>query len=281
MNNDNYLLDAVDRLTLNHITKVLQTKTVGDMEIACISDVDHEPLLRMLRDAVATGNDGKNGASSGASFLPINPAAVEMWDAIVKQINAWHRELPAPREHKYIWDRLREVYVDFENRRRAGKVTESAEADMLKLVEGWARNIESMFDPPITLELTEQHWEPVMLPKIRVRVVDGERVKQPVLGADGEPLMLPKLDRDNRPVSKLIKTEAAACPVCGERYAFDPKTGDQITALILEYRNIGTDTLDKATGLCRSCAMVWHGRTALRELSFDLDTKEDTEDLTA
>lgn len=221
MKDDNFLLDSIDRLTLNHITKVLQTKQVGDLEIACISDVDHAPLLRMLRDAVATGNDGKNGATSGSSFLPINPAAVEMWDAIVKQINTWHRALPAPREHKYIWERLREWYVDYENRRRAGKITESMEADTLKLVEGWARNISAMFDPPVTLEIT------------------------------------------------------SPCPICGERWAFDPRTGDQIGALIIEYRNVGAETLDKATGLCRSCANVWHGRSALRELRFDIETHEE------
>ena len=277
----NYLLDAVDRLTLNHVTKVLQTKTVGELEIACISDVDHEPLLRMLRDAVAGGTGAHNTSGIGSERIPLNSGALELWDEMVKRINTWYRTVPNHREETHIWDRLRQWYVDFENRRRAGKITDTEEHDALQTVEGWARSIENMFDPPIVLELTKEHWEPVMIPKTRVRIINGERIKEPIYDHQNEPVMTRKLDALKRPVSRLIKTEPAECPLCGQKYAYDPKTGDQITALIIEYRNIGAETLDKATGMCRSCATVWHGRSALRELRFDIELRERVEQVTA
>jgi len=263
---NNYLLDAVDKLTLNHITKVAQTNEAG---ISCISEVDHPPLLLQLRDAVAGGTGSHTPSSAGNERIPVNPGALEMFDAIAKRINAWYITVPNAREDRYIHERLRDWYVDYTNQLRAGKISDADEYTTVKLIEGWARNIEGLFDPPITLELTEEHWEPVLIPKTRVRVIDGEKVQEPVLDINNNPVMKQKISR-GKPLQRLVKTEPAACPLCSERFAFDPKTGDKITALILEYRNLGIDTLDRATGLCRSCEMVWRGRTALRELRFDL-----------
>jgi hypothetical protein len=241
MSDNNWLLDAIDKLTLNHFTKVLQERN----GISCISDVDHEPLLRQLRDAVGSSTGSKGAASDGSARIPFNPTALALFDDIADRINAWYRELPAAVEERYIWDRLRDWYTDFENRRRAGKVTDTTEHVTLKLVEGWVRSIEAMFDPPTTLELTEQILHPT------------------------------KTDTDGKPA--VIGHRPAGCPMCGERYAHDPRTGDQITAIIIEYRNIGAETLDKATGLCRFCTTVWRGRTGLRELRWAVDHPEEKE----
>lgn len=282
----NYLLDAVDRLTLNHVTKVMQTKTVEDrdaeghvtasIDIACISEVDHDPLLVQLRDAVAGGIGSHAGSSPARERMPIDPSALALFDEIVAQVNAWYSNLPGAVEERYLHDRLRDWYIDYENRRRAGKVAEDAEVDTLKLVEGWARRIEGMFDPPITLELTQETRVPVMVPKTRRRVdpETGESWREPVVDADGNPVMLPKL-KGGVPVTRVTKVQPAPCPICGERYALNPKTGDQMTAIIIEYRNIGAETLDKATGLCRFCDTVWRGRNGLRELRWLVDHPED------
>ena len=215
---DNYLLDAVDKLTLNHITKVAQSNEAG---ISCISEVDHEPLLLQLREAIAGGIGSKGASGSdGSTRIPFDPGAQALFDSIARQINAWYQTLPGAVEERYIHDRLRDWYIDYSNRLRAGKVSEATERDTLRVVEGWVRRIEAMFDPPTTLELT------------------------------------------------------TGCPVCEQRWAYDPKTGDKIAAIIIEYRNIGVETFDKATGLCRSCEAVWRGGSALRALRYDIDARE-------
>ena len=268
MSENNYLLDAIDKLTRNHITRVVQTNAQG---ITCTSAVDHDPLLLQLRDAVVGGIGSKGSGSDGSARIPFDAGALHLFDGIAKNVNAWYLDLPGAVEERYLWDRLRDWYIDFENRRCAGKISDTLEHDTVRLIEGWSRSIEAMFDPPITLELTYEHRVPIMVPKYRRRVIDGEVVNEPILDENGNPMTYQKRDKNGERMTRLIKTEPAQCPICGERYAHDPKTGDQITAIILEYRNIGTETLDKATGLCRFCTTVWRGRTGLRELRWAID----------
>jgi len=210
----NYLLDAVDRLTQRHITRVVQSNPQG---ITCTSEVDHDPLLIQLRAAVAGGIGSHAGSSSARERIPFDANALRLFDEIADQVNLWYRALAGHVEERTLQDRMRDWYIDFENRRRAGKVSDVVEHDTLKLVEGWARQIEEMFDPPTKIELV------------------------------------------------------GSCPMCGERYAHDPKSGDRITAIVIEYRNLGVETLDKATGLCRFCLAVWRGPIGLRELRWAVD----------
>lgn len=213
MSEDNYLLDAITLLTQKHRTKVHQEKN----GISCVSVVDHKPLLQMLRDAVVGGIGSHAGSSSARERIPFDAGALALFDSINGQVNSWYSELPEPIEERYLWQRLGDWYRAYENRRRAGKVSDVEEHDTLRLVEGWRRSVEAMFDPPQTVEVTD------------------------------------------------------ACPMCGGRYAIDTKTGDRITALIIEYRELGLETLDKATGLCRSCLAVWRGSHGLREMRWDID----------
>lgn len=214
---NNYLLDAVQKLTQPHTTKVPQANEAG---IGCISDVIHDPLLLQLRDSVAGGTGKHAGSSPARERIPFDAGALELFDTIAKQINAWYLELPGAREDRYVHDRLTDWYGDYENRRRAGKTTDTADRDTVKLVEGWARSIEAMFDPPQRIEIT------------------------------------------------------TGCPMCGARYAFDPRNGDQMTAIVIEYRELGELTLDRATGMCRSCETVWRGRHGVRELRWLIDQAE-------
>lgn len=218
MTDSNYLLDAVDKLTLKDTSRVMQANEAG---ISCVSEVVHEPLLIQLREAVVGGIGKHAGSSAARERLPFDAGALRLFDDIVKQVNAWYLTTPKPVEERHLEDRLRDWYQDFENRRRAGRVSEAAEADAIRIVEGWQRSIEAMFDPPVRLELTTE------------------------------------------------------CPLCGERFAHDKATGDRVTAIIIEYRNIGAETLDKATGLCRFCAAVWRGRSELRELRWAVDHPEE------
>jgi len=66
----------------------------------------------------------------------------------------------------------------------------------------------------------------------------------------------------------------AACPLCNARVSVEPGTGNQVTAVVVEYLEIGAATLDEATGLCRACGVVWKGRSALRELRWLIEVAE-------
>ncbi|MCU1441120.1 MAG: hypothetical protein JWP85_2117 [Rhodoglobus sp.] len=231
---ENYLLTAVDKLSQKHLTRVMQSKTVehrdaeGELldtiEVACVSVIDHDPLLIQLRDAIGSSTGSKGASSDGAARIPFNPAAQALFDPIARQINAWYIVLPNAREERHIHDRLRDWFTDFENRRRAGKLHATEENDTTRMVEGWVRSIEAMFDPPNVFEVTD----------------------------------------DEVP---------APCPLCGGRYAIDERTGDRITALIIEYRNLGAETMEHATGLCRSCYTVWEGSSGLRNMRWAIENE--------
>lgn len=269
----NYLLEAVNKLTHPHKTRVMQSNDAG---ITCISEVEHDPLLILLRDAVAGGTGPHAGGTLGSERIPLNPTAMELFDDIAGQINAWYLALPDHREHRYINDRLTDWYLDYENRRRGGRTTRFEDTAVTAKLEAWAEQVEAMFDPPQVLELTVEIRQPIMKPKTRTRVnLDtGERFKEQVLDGDGNPIMKQKLDRNRKPMFRVVTHQPAACPVCGAQYAADPRTGDQKFALIVEYRALGAETLDKATGLCRACNAVWEGRHGVRELRWLIDNAE-------
>lgn len=63
----------------------------------------------------------------------------------------------------------------------------------------------------------------------------------------------------------------APCPLCDARVWFEPQTGNQVTAVVVEYMEVGAATLEKASGLCRACGVVWKGSSALRELRWLID----------
>ena len=54
----------------------------------------------------------------------------------------------------------------------------------------------------------------------------------------------------------------------------DELTGNEGSAVVVEYREVGEATLDEATGLCRACGAVWKGRSALRELRWLIEVAE-------
>jgi len=214
MSDDMFLRDAVMKLARPHTTRVLQANDAG---ISCISEVEHEPLLTQLRAAVAGGTSPRAGVVAADGKIPLNPAASELFTTIAKQINAWYIALPNRREDRYIQDRLIDWYTDYENRRRAGQISDVVDHDVTRLLEKWEHQITSMFDPPSSFELT-------------------------------------------RP-----------CPECGERWAFDPKNGDRIGALLVEYRTSGASIFDSATVHCRACDHLWKGSHGSREVSWAID----------
>lgn len=61
------------------------------------------------------------------------------------------------------------------------------------------------------------------------------------------------------------------CPVCFNSHAIDPKTSNRVTALVIEYRNLGHDTLTHANAHCRFCGELWPGSHGIRSLRWELD----------
>lgn len=212
---DNPMLTAIERLTLPHRTLVAQQNDAG---ISCVSAVEHEPLLRMLKNAIG-GNVGRYASAQQArEKTPMNVAAFEKFKAIGKFVHEWRARLEPSRRPVYeeLWTALGRWYIQFENERRKGRVSRDDEIATERIVYGWVREIDNMFDPPNVVEITKR------------------------------------------------------CPLCFESWARD-EYGDMVTAVVIEYRNIGLDTLTHANGICRACDRIWHGISAIRWLSYELE----------
>jgi hypothetical protein len=270
---DDYLLLAVEKLARGTKTKIIQTSDAG---ISCIGEVAHEPLLLILRDAIAGGTSPRAGVVASEDKIPLNSGASELFAPIARQINAWYRALPGAVEERYIHDRLNDWYLDYRNRVRRGDVSEADEKHVLRTLEGWVRAIESMFDPPNVIQVTTATKEPLLKPKTRRRFDpdSGESYREPVLDGEGNPVMTPRLDKNREPRFRLVDTRAASCPICGERYALDPKTGDRIYALIIEQRESLGVELDNTTAMCRFCEEVWRGQAGVTRLREQIDQVE-------
>lgn len=70
----------------------------------------------------------------------------------------------------------------------------------------------------------------------------------------------------------------APCPECGERHAFDPKSGDLMPALIVEYHEEGSQTVVNAMVSCRSCEAVWPGDSGCRSVAWSIEQMEKNDD---
>lgn len=229
------LLTAVDALTLPSVVKVKQSDGDREWTTECRQDA----LLIQLRDAVAGGIGSHAGASAARERMPIDAGALELWAHIEGVVSSWYWAIPDVRLSRRevmmrsgvdVSMRLRVWYVHHANQVRAGKVSQLADLEVTRMVEGWVSKIRGTFDPVIRLDFYE--------------LVDG-------------------------------KPMPVACPIeeCGARYAFDPKTGDRIIAVVLEYRDLGAETIDKAVGRCRSCEHEWAGGYGVRELAYYLDSR--------
>lgn len=211
----NYLLSAIERLTLPHRTLVAQQNDAG---ISCVSEVNHQALLKQLKAAIG-GNVGRHASAQQArEKAPMNVAAFEKFNEIADQVAKWRKSTESFRRPVYeeLWIALGRWYLTYENDRRKGRVSRAAEAEVEATIFGWVRDIDNMFDPPNTVEITKR------------------------------------------------------CPICFESWAYN-KDGDLITAVVIEYRNLGPDTLTYANGHCRACERIWHGISAIRWLSYELE----------
>jgi hypothetical protein len=251
---------AIRELTQPHTTKVLQANATTSWA----TTIKHEPLLVRLRDAIAGGISSHGAATQGRERIPLDPGALIVWDRITERINELYLDMPAhQRQHLYVQDRLAGWYSA--HRDTVTDDTESARENR-RMIKGWARSIEAMFNPPSVLELTTEIRACVLTTRSR-RTWDSDRAR-----LVSHPYLTAKIDRTTKePAERVVGHVPAQCPECGESYGHDPKTGDRVIALVVEYHDLGAETLDYAIGRCRFCERIWRGRTAIRELRWAID----------
>ena len=215
------LREAIDYLTLPYEIPVPQ-----DFEVYQVTKVRHEPRLAQLRAAVH-GTTGKHGYGSNEPGLPINENALKMYADIEEAIDTWLEGIDAHTAAPTAEGALRAWYVAW----LASKPEASAE---LATLRAWGAQIEGLFNPPITLELT-----------------------------------LTKRDVNGRSMTRFPE-----CPDCGCWYRHDPYTRDQSAALVLEYREIGKQTVEQAKVRCRACGKTWEGGSGIRLVAYEIEQQQ-------
>jgi hypothetical protein len=262
MTDGSQLLDAIDLLTRPTRTVYVLTDDDGEPQrnehgIECKTDVLHESLLSRLRSAIAGNATSPHaGSSDPQTRIPFDPGALKLYERIEDQIGEWFVGLTSQPVHFFPEQTLRAWYRAFElkrSREPASQTLEALEAEVSHKVWGWVRQVGDFFDPPKRMEITRRVQVPVVSPR------SGERMYWP----DGS-------------LRVRLSTRPAACPRCDQATAFDQSTGDQITALVIEYRQSQEDdALNAAVAVCRSCSWRWAGNAKIRELRIEIDEWEE------
>lgn len=139
------VLDVVDRLTIEHPYRALidgQSRWVR-----------RDPLIRQLREAIASSLTGGNGTKAQTSSVPFDTDAAAQYDQLEGQILASLTDLLPDRVPELLPEQnLRAWYA------AARQWLESdAEAERLWYLiwSGWEERITAKLEPPIVLELID------------------------------------------------------------------------------------------------------------------------------
>lgn len=141
---DDTLLDVVDRLTIEHpYGAVIEGRTRW---------VRRDPLIKLLREAIASSLTGGNGLASDSSRVPFDPDALEQYDLMEKVILDAFREVTifGTIPHLTPEKNLRAWYAAFQVH-----ATEDDTALWMKVWQLWTTKIEAKMAPPVVLELLD------------------------------------------------------------------------------------------------------------------------------
>ena len=145
----NTLLEAVDQLTRPR--KIHTNVPEGETTAAESVTVTHPPLLTLLID----GTGITKGAPSSSIRIPIDADALELWGQINDLIKLWCRLLAARFDSDDLLGSMQRWHTAHSNQHRSGKISDTTDHDVTRMVEGWVRMIEQKFDPPERREWKE------------------------------------------------------------------------------------------------------------------------------
>lgn len=263
------LLKAIDKLTTEYQdAHWLHDEQTGDHQIV---RVRRQGLLKQLRQSIVGGIGSHGGSSSESERLPFDAHALELYDAIERNITSWFVNLIEQPVHLELEKNLREWFIVFSREVEDKSHSDAYTRGFVRKVEGWVRAIEDKFDPPKRFELTVSEYIPVRDEQGEPVIEHDEYVFETECDRRGRPILDPDTDE---PKLKVKRHHPAECPICGAATAYDPKTGDQMMALIIEYRERGNETIDGTRGLCRSCTQYWDGLAGVRQLKAEVDAQE-------
>lgn len=136
------LLDVVDRLTIEHPYRAqIEGKTRW---------VRRDPLIKLLREAIASSLTGGNGLASTASKVPFDSDAMEQYDALELQILESLRDAGGPAPYLTPEANLRAWYATI-----LPQLDEQAERLLYAQWHGWETRIEAKLEAPVVLELID------------------------------------------------------------------------------------------------------------------------------
>jgi len=138
----NTLLNAVDVLTLD---RTIHTTITDDDTGAWlrIHTETHPPLLTLLEE----GTGFSRGPKTAECPLPIDADALELWSQIRDLVRLWCKKLGVTFGDN-ILTAVRRWYLAHTNAVRSGRVNETINLDVTRMVQAWVRMIENKYDPP-------------------------------------------------------------------------------------------------------------------------------------
>lgn len=243
------LLDAVEKLAKPYHDRevIVDDDPIHGTDKKVIASLPRDGLLKQLRSAVVGGIGSHEGALPGRERLPFDTGALELYDAIEKDVTRKFVNLVQKPVHLELERTLMQWYLAFIDAHSKGSVADGQLLSAVTVMRGWVLKIEAHFVQPKQLELTVNQY---------ARDTDGN--------------ILEAADKSWVVESRL----PARCPLCDAEFAVVPETGFRVWALVLEYRELGRDTMKSALGLCRACKAVWEGGSGVRELAYQLEQQE-------
>lgn len=144
------VLDAVDKLTVMKVTAIWQDFEEGPRP----TRVTQPPLIRLLREAVASSTTG----SGGGGALPnqrsvIDGDALDMYENLSKDILKAYQSVTSAAPFHEPEKNLRQWFIAVSNDVRAGKLDEGSLMSDAQIWFDWIRQIEDKLFPPTTLEV--------------------------------------------------------------------------------------------------------------------------------
>lgn len=136
------LLEAVQSLTRPTVSKVLMSNEAG---ITCVSDVDLEPLLDRLDEAIRSNMGGStHGGSDPATRSLVDAGALMKLMQISSQIMDWARIVGSVIDKQSMIVTLDRWYLRYMEYPHSDEIS----AGYAKQLRNWAHQIEASLDPP-------------------------------------------------------------------------------------------------------------------------------------